>query len=209
MVRSNRRITDYQKALALSNAFDFSSPHRDIKVSTYAILFFGTPHHGANGVELAQWMGKLLSVYMYTNETILKDLNRDSSELESIQKFYLGACEHIKSIFFYETLHTPICRGVAQLVSSLDGREMFSLTTTKIVPRHLAIIEGDRNALVVELHADHRQIVKFQKGQEYNYRKTVGYLSQLIKEAPREVEKNWIREKGYRSASACLLLVPC
>jgi hypothetical protein len=127
MVRSNRLIADYQKALALSNAFDFNSPHRDIKVSTYAILFFGTPHHGANGVELAQWMGKLSSIYMYTNETILKDLNRDSGELESIQKFYLGACEHIKSVFFYETLPTPIKLGVAEMVSSLGGCEIFAL----------------------------------------------------------------------------------
>ncbi|CAG8743957.1 12162_t:CDS:2, partial [Acaulospora colombiana] len=84
-------------------------------VSTYAILFFGTPHSGANGVEIAQWMTKLLSIYMFTDDTILKDLNRDSNQLQGIQKLYLSASEGIKSIFFYEALPTPLMKGVAEL----------------------------------------------------------------------------------------------
>ncbi|PVF92961.1 hypothetical protein CPB86DRAFT_144260, partial [Serendipita vermifera] len=172
-----------KKALALCHGAGYNSDHRCIKVSTYAILFFGTPHSGANGVDLAQWMGRLLSVYMFTDDMILKDLNRDSDELQSIQKFYLGASERLKSIFFHEVLPTPLMKGVAEL----------------IVPRHLAIIEGDRNAEVVAMYADHCQIVKFQERQENDYRKVVERLSKLVGEAPTEAEKNWNKEKRHRS----------
>ncbi|PVF91601.1 hypothetical protein CPB86DRAFT_688035, partial [Serendipita vermifera] len=171
------------KALALCHGASYNSDSRYIKVSTYGILFFGTPHSGANNVELAQWMGKLLSVYTFTDDTILKDLNRDSTELQSIQTFYLGASGRIKSIFFYEVLPTPLMKGVAEL----------------IVPRGLAIIEGDRNAKVVGLHGDHCEIVKFQEGDNNDYRKVVGHLSDLVGEAPGEVAKNWSREKHHRS----------
>jgi hypothetical protein len=111
------------KALTLSHSSSFSSHHRDMRVSTYAVLFFGTPHSGAKGVELAQWMGRLLSACMHTNDIVLKDLNQDSDELERIQRLYLSASEGIKSIFFYEEYPTSIMPGVAKLVSSSDKSE--------------------------------------------------------------------------------------
>ncbi|PVF91289.1 hypothetical protein CPB86DRAFT_719725, partial [Serendipita vermifera] len=171
-----------KKALALCHGASYNSDYRYIKVSTYGILFFGTPHSGANNVELAQWMGKLLSIYMFTDDTIIKDLNRDSTELQSIQTLYLGASERIKSIFFYEVLPTPLMKGVAEV----------------IVPRGLAIIEGDRNAKVVGLHGDHCEIVKYQESDNNDYRKVIGHLSDLVGSAPGEVAKNWSREKHHR-----------
>ncbi|CAG8544496.1 14721_t:CDS:10, partial [Acaulospora colombiana] len=124
-------------------------------------------------------MGRLLSVYMFTDDTILKDLNRDSNELQSIQKFYLGASEHIKSIFFHELLPTPLMKGVAELV------------------------KGDRNAEVIALYGDHCQIVKFEEREENDYRKVIGHLSKLVKEAPGEAKRNWDKEKRHKSAKAC------
>jgi hypothetical protein len=87
-------------------------------VSTYAVLFFGTPHSGANGVELAQWLGRVSSVFMYTSGTVLKDLGRDSPELESIQQAYLHASDGIKTIFFYEEYRTPIQWWFSEMVNS-------------------------------------------------------------------------------------------
>jgi hypothetical protein len=111
-------MTDHTQVVALSHGAHPNSHHRSIKVSTHAILFFGTPHSGANGVELAQWVGTLLSVYMYTSDSLLKDLIRDSHELEKIQKFYGSASKGIRTFFFYEEYPTPIIGGVAKLVSS-------------------------------------------------------------------------------------------
>jgi hypothetical protein len=115
------------KALALCHSANFDSNHRDVKISTYAVLFFGTPHSGARGVELVHWMGRLLSVYMYTNDTVLKALYHDSDELERIQKLYSNASQGIKSIFFFEQYPTPIMGGITKLVSQLDSYFVRSL----------------------------------------------------------------------------------
>jgi hypothetical protein len=98
----------YTKALGQCHATAFNTlPHyRAIKVSTFAVLYFGTPHSGANGVELAQWLTRLCSVLMNTSTKLLKDLSRDSDELEGIQQLYLQASGDIKPIYFYETYKT-------------------------------------------------------------------------------------------------------
>ncbi|PVF91412.1 TPR-like protein [Serendipita vermifera] len=172
-----------KKALALCNAANSDPDKQCINVSTYAILFFGTPHSGANGIELAQWMGKLLSVYMFTDHRILEALERDSIELQDIQTFYLYASKRVRSIYFYEKLPTEMITGVAEV----------------IVPRSSANIQGDHNATVTSLYADHRKMVKFQDKDEENYRKIVYYLSKLVNEAPAEVERSWTEEKRHRN----------
>ncbi|KAG8769230.1 hypothetical protein FRC20_004639 [Serendipita sp. 405] len=156
-----------KKALNLCNIDSFESEHeyRDILVSTLAVLFFGTPHSGADVVQLADWMRRLFSVYMYTNNRIIADLKRDSSELEDIQRLYLPASGHFKTIFFHEEYVTPIVGGKPEL----------------IVPRPLAVIQGDGKAKPVLLHANHPQLIKYTGKEDVNYRKVVGYLSKLLK----------------------------
>ncbi|PVF97374.1 hypothetical protein CPB86DRAFT_815646 [Serendipita vermifera] len=170
-----------KKALALCNAANSDQDKQCIKVSTYAVLFFGTPHSGANGIELAQWMGKLLSVYMFTDDRILTALKRDSIELQDIQMFYLYASERIRSIFFYEELPTETFTGAAEVV----------------VPRSAAIIPGERNATVASLYADHRKMVKFQDKDDNNYRKVVGYLSNLVGEATENIHNREVQPPPY------------
>ncbi|KAG8825699.1 hypothetical protein FRC19_010689 [Serendipita sp. 401] len=130
-------------------------------------------------------MGRLLSVYMYTNNQILSELDRDSPELEEIQRYYQSAGEQLSTIFFYEEYETPI----------LGGR------TKLIVPRHLAVIQGDDRARVASLHADHCKIVKYRRTNEENYRKVVDYLLELAGKAKVTVDENWIREDGHRSVA--------
>ncbi|KAG8846417.1 hypothetical protein FRB91_000834, partial [Serendipita sp. 411] len=174
-----------KKALALCHGADFETGHhlRDISTSTFAILFFGTPHGGANGVQLAEWMGRVLSMCMSTNDRMLKALNRDSSELENIQKVYLPVGTRINTIFFYEEYATPIMRGMKEL----------------IVPRHLAVIQGDSRARVVVLHADHCEMVKYSGRDDVNYKKVVDYIAELVVDATATVEENWMRENGHRA----------
>ncbi|KAG9052480.1 hypothetical protein FS842_009789 [Serendipita sp. 407] len=175
------------KALAHCHGADFETGHhlRDISTSTFAILFFGTPHGGANGVQLAEWMGRVLSMCMSTNDRMLKALNRDSSELEDIQKVYLPVGRRINTIFFYEEYATPIVRGMKEL----------------IVPRHLAVIQGDSRARVVVLHADHCEMVKYSGRNDVNYKKVVDYIAELVRNATATVKENWMRENAYRAVA--------
>ncbi|KAG8805244.1 hypothetical protein FRC17_005611 [Serendipita sp. 399] len=164
-----QRRRAHPKALAICHRDDTQSDRelRDITDSTLAVMYFGTPHSGANGVQLAQWMGRLLSVYMYTNNRVLKDLDRDSADLESIQRIYLSASQRINTVFFYEEYHTPLFGGMKEL----------------IVPRHLAVVQGDSRARVAVLHADHCQMVKFSGRDDNNYRKVIEYLAEWMEKA--------------------------
>ena len=67
------------------------------------------------------------------------------------------------------------------------------------MPRHLATIQGERNAEVVVLHADHIEMVKFGGRGDSDYSRVAEYLVDLLKDAPTKVEQNWIRERGHKS----------
>ncbi|PVF91851.1 hypothetical protein CPB86DRAFT_802509 [Serendipita vermifera] len=172
-----------KKALVLCHVSNHDPSKRCIRLSTYAILFFGTPHSGANGVDLARWMAKLLSIYRLTDHRMLKHLDYSSIELESIQTLYLLQNERIRSIYFYEIFPTKTITGVAEM----------------IVPRRLVVIQGDRNATAASLNADHRKMVKFQERDQENYRKVVYHLSKLVNEAPVDVEKSWTKKDDHRN----------
>ncbi|KAG8813448.1 hypothetical protein FRC19_002411 [Serendipita sp. 401] len=165
-----------KRALVLCHSDNFETDRklRDISTSTLAVLFFGTPHSGANGIQLAEWMGRLFSMYMYTNTRILSDLNRDSPKLEDIQRHYQSVTMQLSTIFFYEEYETPI----------LGGR------TKLIVPRHLAVIPGDNKARVASMHADHCEMVKYTSADDENYCKVVDYLVELSERAKAKVDEN-------------------
>ncbi|KAG8827651.1 hypothetical protein FRC17_007737, partial [Serendipita sp. 399] len=163
--------------------FDSDHKFRDIAISTRAVLFFGTPHSGANGVLLAEWMRRVLSVYMPTTNEILKHLDRDSPVLEEIGAQYRLASERIDNVFFYEEYPTPIARGMKTL----------------IVPRPLATIEGDHKAKVVLLHEDHRQMVKFMGKDDESYCTVIGYLRDIVADASLKVQEKWVQEYGHRN----------
>ncbi|KAG8824605.1 hypothetical protein FRC17_009068, partial [Serendipita sp. 399] len=178
-------MADYLKALVHCHLRNHKSGHRlrSIITSTLAVLFFGTPHAGANGVQLVEWMCRLLSIYRSTSNKVLKDIKKDSSALEELQANYLPASEGIDTIFFYEAYETPIVGGVRQM----------------IVPRHSAIIAGDREANVVGLNADHCQIVKFSGNDDENYRTVAHYIRGFMEQGPAKIRENWMHENGHRA----------
>ena len=114
---------DVRKAIGVCNTqgYDSMTPFRDILVSTHAVLFFGTPHSGTNGVELLRFMNRLASVFLETNDVVLKHLTPNSPELDTIQKDYVSASGRIDAIFFYEEYATPIVGGHREMVSLQRG----------------------------------------------------------------------------------------
>ncbi|KAF5709861.1 tetratricopeptide-like helical domain-containing protein [Fusarium globosum] len=54
---------------------------RSIKLSTYGILFMGTPHQGGNGVQLGRIVANVASVFVATDDRLFKHLERDSEWL--------------------------------------------------------------------------------------------------------------------------------
>jgi hypothetical protein len=51
-------------------------------VSTYGIIFLGTPHQGGNGVQLGKLLVNIASEFVAADDGLLKHLERDSEWLQ-------------------------------------------------------------------------------------------------------------------------------
>ncbi|CCA76425.1 related to tetratricopeptide repeat domain protein-Neosartorya fischeri [Serendipita indica DSM 11827] len=173
-----------KQALGLCHSESVGSKNdfRDILVSTHAVLFFGTPHYGVNGVELLHTMNRLLSVYLKTTKVIVQNLKKNSPALENIQRSYTSASKEIENVLFYEVYPTPIIGGKRKM----------------IVPYNSATVAGDCQATEEGLDADHCEMVKFRDSGHVNYATVLSYLKQHVEGATAGVTKKWCTEDAYR-----------
>ena len=87
-------------------------------VSTYGILFMGTPHQGSEGVTWGILARNLVSIFANTNKEILGHLAKNSEWLEYQQALFLPISNQFKTIYFYETYPTPLLGGGTLVCSS-------------------------------------------------------------------------------------------
>lgn len=146
----------------------------DILPSTHGVLFFGTPHSGANGVKHLQILNKLRSLLKKTTNNLLRHLEPNSDELENLQMYYQRVSEGFETVCFYEEYPTPTVWG---------RREM-------IVPRHAATLVGDRKVTREVLHGDHCEMVKFSDSSRSDYQAVLSYLVRWMKEVTGNVVDN-------------------
>lgn len=91
---------------------------RSIKLSTYGVMFFGTPHTGADGAELQRALTNILGVFVQSSSKKLRILERDSEYLRDLSKAYLPISTGLKTLFFYEERDTPLFKGISKMVKS-------------------------------------------------------------------------------------------
>lgn len=82
-----------------------------IKLSTYGILFLGTPHQGGEGVDRLKILVSLLSHFTQTNHKIIDRIMPNSEWLQEHQSAYNSISQEFETVFFYETWKMPICVG--------------------------------------------------------------------------------------------------
>jgi hypothetical protein len=82
-----------------------------VKLSTYGIIYFGTPHQGANNVTLAMLFADIAKVHLRTNNTLLKRLKLNGIWLENEQHNYNNISKNFDTVFAYESLPTPMIGG--------------------------------------------------------------------------------------------------
>ncbi|MCJ1245931.1 hypothetical protein MMC30_003135 [Trapelia coarctata] len=80
---------------------------KDIKLSTYGIMFMGTPHQGGEDTSLGSKVLTVASIYYNTNKNLLRHLERDSGQVASLLLEYQGMQGDFDTKFTYETLPTP------------------------------------------------------------------------------------------------------
>jgi len=95
--------------------------HRSIKLSTYGILFMGTPHQGRSGVHLGKLILKVASIFVTADDKILKRLERDSELLQQQLGQYGPISGDFATTFAYEIFLTPLALRKAFMVSIVNS----------------------------------------------------------------------------------------
>lgn len=90
---------------------------RSIKLSTYGIIFMGTPHQGGLGVGIGKILLNVAKVQGDASDNLLKHLEEHSEFLEQ-QTSEFGLISHSFDIkFAYETKPTPLAGVIAKVVN--------------------------------------------------------------------------------------------
>jgi ankyrin repeat domain-containing protein 50 len=89
------------------------------------VVFLGTPHRGSGIAEMATILGNIANAAFYStggrlfnkgvNTTLLQNLTRNSSQLNSIGSVFTKRAVALKIVTFYETFET---QGAGTIVSS-------------------------------------------------------------------------------------------
>ena len=90
--------------------------HRSVKLSTYGVIFVGTPHQGGNGVHLGRLLVNIASVFVATNDRLLEHLERDSEWLQQQLTQYNPISQDFDTKFAYEEYETRIIAGRSIMV---------------------------------------------------------------------------------------------
>ena len=85
--------------------------HQSVKLSTYGIIFIGTPHQGGSGVPLGKLMVNIVSAFVPANNRLLKHLERDSESLQLQLGQYGPISGDFVTKFAYEGYATKTALG--------------------------------------------------------------------------------------------------
>ncbi|RYO00079.1 hypothetical protein AA0121_g13434 [Alternaria tenuissima] len=152
--------------------------HRSIKISTYGVIFMGTPHQGGNGVALGRLMANVASVFAATDDRLLKHLERDSEWLQQQLGQYNPISGDFVTKFAFEEYKTPIKLGYSIMV----------------VPRASAVVSGAADAESIVIHADHVNMVKFGSKGDPGYRTVSRHLKLMAADAGSAIGGRWETE---------------
>ncbi|KAF8515041.1 hypothetical protein BU17DRAFT_68120 [Hysterangium stoloniferum] len=144
--------------------------HKEIHLSTYGIVFLGTPHQG---IDIAPRAAQILGIASRTNirksnTKLLKHLKPHSERLQVLQSHFNDIANDfvIKSV--YEVYETP-----------LIGR---------LVPRESAVMQGATNAEVFGINANHIEIAKFPSEDADGCWDICQFLKNMVIEAPAVIQ---------------------
>ncbi|KAJ4161661.1 uncharacterized protein LMH87_007687 [Akanthomyces muscarius] len=153
--------------------------HRSIKLSTYGILFMGTPHQGGNGVQLGRVLANVASLVIAADERLLKHLERDSEWLQQQLGQYAPISNEFITKFAYEEYATLTVLGRSIMV----------------VPRASAVVPGHADAEPIVIHANHTSMVRYPSRQDTGYVTVSEHLQIMALSATDSVQQRWARER--------------
>lgn len=159
---------------------------RSIKLSTYGVIFMGTPHQGGQGVTMGKVLLNMAKVQGHTNDNLLKHLEEHSELLQQQLSEFTSISQDFDIKFAYETLPTPIIAGKA----------------IEIVPKWSAVVPGTRDAAEFGINEDHRRMTKYSKEENQDFKKMYRVLASMTKNAGDKIERNW-QSEGRMKQGVC------
>jgi hypothetical protein len=74
---------------------NYNFPHKAVELSTYGLVFLGTPHQDADDMDLVQLMFHILSIYSKNDDAVLNDLQLHSPALRQQLNLYSAISPNI------------------------------------------------------------------------------------------------------------------
>ena len=96
--------------------------HKAVALSTYGIIFLGTPHQGTQSAELASILLDIQAITRPVNDALVKHLSRNSEALEQQLSQFVSISKDFVIKFGFERYPTPYFGGFRGLVSYFKKR---------------------------------------------------------------------------------------
>ncbi|CAG7918386.1 unnamed protein product [Penicillium olsonii] len=159
---------------------------RSVYVSTFGILFLGTPH---NGSDIAKW-GLLLNnicnamlpkKFIETSPQLVKTLRANNETLQHINSLFVDIMGRFHIYFFHETRSTDV-RGTREV----------------IVDEHSAAPYMD-GVERMGIEADHSHMCKFDDDNAAGYEAVAEAILRYSRQAPTVISTRWVEERNTRT----------
>ncbi|KAK8035338.1 hypothetical protein PG993_010333 [Apiospora rasikravindrae] len=169
-------------------------------VSTYAMLFFGTPHNGSSRANLASYAQRMVSSLMPskvidTDSQLLNALKDGSEILQEITDNFQPKMKRFSVFFFWEQLKTDL-GAKYDYVSRLPSYPLSSnqirakeLTTQIVTETSAAPILDDTER--AGIRAEHRHMCKFASRNSPGYPLVAATLIRYSEAAPDVISRRW------------------
>jgi hypothetical protein len=160
---------------------------RSVYISTYGILFLGTPHLGS---ELAKWgllLQKICTVvlpkkFFDSTPHLIEALKTNNQQLQTINRLFTETTSRFHIYFFHETL--PM---------ELKGHRELIVDESSAAPD----VEGVERS---GIEADHSQMCKFDDVDSPGFVEVAEAIKRYSSNAPALIATRWVEEKNERQA---------
>ncbi|PSR97731.1 hypothetical protein BD289DRAFT_403349 [Coniella lustricola] len=179
-----------KRALQLSDNMR-ASTHEDqraIYVSTFAIVFLGTPHEGS---DLARWGELLRGIFgvfprrMWDTDTpLIKTLLKDSETLDNINASFVEIQQRFRIHLVYENQKTDLKGTMALVVDHHSAAPRWYNTTS------------------YGIEADHSGMCKFSSASAPGYRQITSVITDWIRQSSEFIAYRWFSEDQDRRMRA-------
>lgn len=180
-----------KRALLYSNDLRTSQheDYRSIYVSTYGIVFLGTPHTGA---DIATWGTVLQAMsdaviprsFFQSESVLLKTLKRDNETLQNINNHFLDIYQRFKILMAHENHKTD-----------LRGTKMLVVDATSAGPQLPGVT-------YYAIEATHSGMCKFDSKNAPGYRTISTAIREWVLDAPDVIATRWRVEEDEKLARA-------